>query len=175
MLKKGYVQLYTGNGKGKTTAALGLALRAAGAKLRTIMVQFMKGQHYNELDSVNQLSGLVVIEQHGSPHFCRPDDDNLGHHHRLAQRGLARSREVLADASYSLVILDEIVTATLFQLVTIEEILELIRLKPDNKELVMTGRGATTELIEACDLVTEMSAIKHYYDAAVEPRTGIEH
>lgn len=174
MLKKGYVQLYTGNGKGKTTAALGLAFRAAGAELRTIIVQFMKGQRYSELDSVRFFGGLVVIEQYGSPAFCRPDDENMEEHYRLARKGMSRAKEVLSDPSFSLVVLDEIVTASLFKLITIDEILELIRIKPADKELVITGRGATPELIEACDLVTEMKEIKHYYNAGVNARTGIE-
>lgn len=174
MLKRGYVQLYTGNGKGKTTAALGLAFRAAGAELRTIIVQFMKGQRYSELDSVRRFGGLVVIEQYGSPVFCRPDDESIEEHYRLARGALARAKEALADESYSIVVLDEIVTASLFKLVTVDEILECIRLKPVNKELVITGRGATPQLIDACDLVTEMKEIKHYYTAGVGARAGIE-
>jgi len=173
-IKQGLILVITGNGKGKTTAALGLAFRAAGAELRTIIVQFMKGQRYSELDSVRHFGGLVVIEQYGSTTFCRPDDESIEEHYRLARKALARAKEVLADGSYSLVILDEIVTSSLFKLVTIDEILELIRLKPENKELVITGRGATPELIEACDLVTEMKEIKHYYNVGVNARTGIE-
>ena len=91
MLERGYVQLYTGHGKGKTTAALGLALRAAGAGLKTIVIQFMKGQSYSELEAVKALGGAIVIEQYGSPLFCRPDDVNIDEHVALANKALTRS------------------------------------------------------------------------------------
>ena len=174
MFGKGYVHLYTGNGKGKTTAALGLALRAAGAGLRTIVVQFMKGQHYSELDSVKKLGGMITIEQYGSARFCRPDDENFGEHLDFARRGLARSREVLSGNGYDIVVLDEIVTAQMFGLVSADDIAGLIRGKPEGVELIITGRGATEPVIALCDLVTEMKEVKHYYQAGVQARKGIE-
>ncbi len=169
------VHLYTGHGKGKTTAALGLALRAAGHGMRSIVIQFMKGQHYGELDAVKRLDGLITIEQHGSAAFCRPDDENSEEHRRYARRALERSREVLYGGSYPLVVLDEIVTAHLFTLIRLDEIMGLLKGRPAQVELVLTGRGAPKELIDACDLVTEMKEVKHYYAAGVEAREGIEY
>ncbi len=173
-LEKGYIQLYTGNGKGKTTAALGLALRASGAGLSTLILQFMKGQHYSEIDAVKQFSPLITIEQYGSREFCRPDDENLPHHIELAQKGYSRARQSIADGNHALIILDEIVTAHLFHLISLNEIRQLIDLKNPSMELVLTGRGAPQELIDICDLVTEMKEIKHYYTKGVLSRKGIE-
>ena len=174
MWQQGYIQLYTGNGKGKTTAALGLALRAAGAGLKTMILQFMKGQPYSELNSLKRLDDLITIEQHGSEQFCRPDADSFAEHYQLTRVGLARARQVLAQPDYSVVILDELVTCLLFRLVTIEEIRSLIQIKQPRQELVLTGRGATPELIGMCDLVTEMIEVKHYYTKGVQARPGIE-
>ena len=174
MLKKGYTQLYTGDGKGKTTASLGLALRATGSGLKTMIIQFMKGQHYSELDAVKKLNGLITIEQYGSKKFCRPDDENFQEHYDLARKGLKRAYEVMEDEETSIVILDEIVTSLVFELVTIDEIKDLISKKPQDKELILTGRGAPQELIDVCDLVTEMKEIKHYYKQGVDARIGIE-
>lgn len=174
MFEKGYVHLYTGHGKGKTTAALGMALRAAGWGLRSIFVQFMKGSHYGEIESAKRLGDLITIEQYGSAEFCRLDDANIMEHLQRAKRGLERSREVLRDDRYALVVLDEIVTACLFKLVTLRDILDLVERKPDAKEMVLTGRGAPRKLIERCDLVTEMKEVKHYFNAGVEARQGIE-
>ena len=174
MLEKGYVQLYTGNGKGKTTAALGLALRAAGAGLRTIVVQFMKGQHYSELDAVKRRDDMIKIEQYGSPEFCGPDEESFKQHYQLARNAIARSREAIVDDNFEIVILDEIVTAYLFKLVTLDEIVELIKNRDTGKELVLTGRGAPKSLLKYCDLVTEMKERKHYYNEGVQARQGIE-
>ena len=175
MLERGYVQLYTGNGKGKTTAALGLAMRAAGAGLKSIILQFMKGQQYGELDAATRFDGLITIEQYGSDRFCTPDSGNREEHYRRSREGIARSRAVLCNEAIPIVILDEIVTACLYKLVTLDEILDLIKIKPPDRELILTGRGAPPELIEACDLVTEMKEIKHYYMRGIEARRGIEY
>ena len=175
MQTRACVHLYTGHGKGKTTAALGLALRAAGHGMKSVIIQFMKGQHYGELDAVKKFDGLITIEQHGSTAFCRPDDENAEEHRRYATRALERSREVLYGGTYPLVVLDEIVTAYLFQLIRLDEILGLLKGRPAGVELVLTGRGAPKELIDACDLVTEMKEVKHYYTAGVEAREGIEY
>ncbi len=175
MRSKAYVHLYTGHGKGKTTAALGLALRAAGHGMRSIIIQFMKGQHYGELDAVKRLDGLITIEQHGSAAFCMPDDNNVIEHQRLAREALEHTREVLYGGVYPLVVLDEIVTAYLFKLVRLDEIMGLLKGRPAGVELILTGRGAPKELIDACDLVTEMREVKHYFTAGVEGRKGIEY
>ena len=173
-MKKGYVQIYTGNGKGKTTAALGLALRACGYGMRTYIGQFMKGQHYGELDAVKRLGGLVVIEQYGLPQFCTPSDPPNPEQVAAAQKGLARIRDVIASAEYDIVVMDEINTAIFFKLIDTDEVVEIVRSKPESVELVLTGRYAPDELIELADLVTEMKEIKHYYTRGVEARDGIE-
>lgn len=173
MLKKGYTQLYTGNGKGKTTAAIGLAVRAAGAGLNTVIIQFMKGQHYSELDSLKQLKE-ITIEQFGSKNFYMLNDDNYEEQYSMAQNAMKRANEVLTLKNYDIVILDEIVTALSYKIITLDEITKLIEQKPDNKELILTGRGAPQHLISTCDLVTEMTEIKHYYSEGVSARKGIE-
>lgn len=174
MLDKGYIQLYTGNGKGKTTAALGLALRAAGAGLKVLILQFMKGQHYSELDAVKMLGGAVSIEQLGSESFCRVGDDTFPEHRKLAQRGMERAVRAVEGAEADIIILDEAVTAMHFGLFSQEELFSLMAKKGASTELVLTGCGATKELIEKCDLVTEMGEVKHYYRAGVQARKGIE-
>lgn len=175
MLEKGYIQLYTGHGKGKTTAALGLALRAAGSGLKSVVIQFMKGQHYGEIDSVRRLGGLIIIEQYGSPEFCKIDYEPLTEHFELAKKGIQRAREVILDKNFSIIILDEIVSAFLFKLIKLSDIQEILEMKPGDKELILTGRGAPKELIEMCDLVTEMKEIRHYYNKGIEARQGIEY
>ena len=174
MIKKGYTQIYTGNGKGKTTAALGLALRASGAGLKTLFIQFMKGQTYSELDAVKKLKGLITIEQYGSGKFCKPGGKDFEEHYSLAQKGLNRAAEVLKTGEYSIIVLDEIITSIQFGLITIEDIINLIEIKKENVELILTGRGAPEELIKRADLVTEMKDIKHYYNEGIQARTGIE-
>jgi cob(I)alamin adenosyltransferase len=171
---KGYVQIYTGNGKGKTTAALGLALRAAGHGLKTIIVQFMKGQHYGELDSAKMLGGLVTIEQFGHPQFCRLTDPPDAADVKRAQAALMRIREIISAKTCDVLIIDEGTTAVMFNLIRESDLLELIKDRPSGMELVLTGRGATPALMEAADLVSEMKDIKHYYNKGVQARKGIE-
>ncbi len=172
-LKKGYIQIYTGNGKGKTTAALGLALRAAGNELSVFIGQFMKGQDYGELKAVQQLAPFITIEQFGQPTFVHVDkatEEDI----RLAQQGLARCREAMLSNRYDIVILDEVNVAIFFRLLKTEQILELFEQKPEQVELILTGRYAPEALIEKADLVTEMREIKHYYSQGVVARKGIE-
>jgi cob(I)alamin adenosyltransferase len=173
-LGKGYVQVYTGNCKGKTTAALGLAFRAAGSGLRTYIGQFMKGQRYSELDSARMLSQYITIEQYGKDTFIHVQDPPRDEDVRMAQEGLARAREAMLSRSYDIVVLDEITTSYHFHLVSLEDMLETISAKPDGVELVFTGRYAPPELIEAADLVTEMKEVKHYFAKGVQAREGIE-
>ena len=171
---KGYVQVYTGDGKGKTTAALGLALRAAGSSLKTIVVQFMKGQYYSELDAIGMLEGLVQIEQFGQMEFCSISDPPDTRDVEMAVSALKRLQDLMDAKACDILIADEIITAGLFKLISQDDILDLIRLKPFGMELILTGRGATGKIIASADLVTEMREIKHYYAVGVQARVGIE-
>ncbi len=173
-LGKGYIQVYTGNGKGKTTAALGLAVRAAGHRLRTVIIQFMKGwTDYGELAGVAMLAPFVEIRQAGRDVFVRrgdPDPEDL----RLAREGLRAAQETVTGGKADIVVLDEIVSAVDFGLLPLGEVLGLLTRKPDGMEIVLTGRGAPREIVEAADLVTEMREIKHYYAKGVDARAGVE-
>jgi len=173
-LTRGYVQIYTGNSKGKTTAALGLAFRAMGHGLKTYIGQFMKGQPYGELAAAKIASPYITIEQYGKDTFIHvknpPEPDDI----KMAQEGLARARVAMLCGEYDIIVLDEIVTAHYFHLVSLEDMLSIIKDKPEKVEIVMTGRYAPQELIEAADLVTEMVEVKHYFDKGVEARRGIE-
>jgi cob(I)alamin adenosyltransferase len=170
--EKGYVQIYTGNGKGKTTAAFGLALRAVGAGLPVFIAQFMKSGSYSETRTFERLSDLVTLRQYGSGRFVhgRPSEEDR----RAAGEGLKEAREALQSGQYRIVILDEAVIAAFFELFSVEDLLDLIEVKPDEVELVITGRNADPRLLEKADLVTEMREVKHYYAEGVPARNGIE-
>lgn len=172
--KKGYVQVYTGNCKGKTTAALGLAFRAMGRGLKTYMGQFMKGQFYGELRSAEMCSPYITIEQYGKDTFIHvqnpPPEDDV----RMAREGLEKAKKAMFSGEYDIIIFDEINTAHYFNLITTEEMLEIIKDRPGNVEVVFTGRYTPQEVIEAVDLVTEMVEKKHYYQKGVSARDGIE-
>ena len=169
---KGYIQIYTGNGKGKTTAAFGLALRAVGAGLKVYIAQFVKGVEYSELESVKRLSDSITLKQYGLGFFVNrePDKEDI----RAAREGLKEVRGIMCSGGYDLVILDEANVAVYHDLFSVEDLLEFMRAKPENVELVITGRRADPRVMEAADLVTEMKEIKHYYHGGVEARIGIE-
>ncbi len=170
----GYVQVYTGNGKGKTTAALGLAFRAAGRGLRTYIAQFLKGQPTGELEAAKKLAPLIRLEQFGREGFITvkegPDDEDISR----ARAGLARALEAMLSGEYRIVVLDEINTAVHFGLLPEADVLDLIDRRPAAVELVLTGRYAPPSFIDRADLVTEMTEIKHYFDRGVKSREGIE-
>jgi len=174
-LGKGYVQVYTGNGKGKTTAALGVAFRAAGRGLKTYIGQFMKGQRYGELNAAKMLYPCIAIEQYGKDTFIHVENAPHEEDVLMAREGLVKGKEAMLSGKYNIVVFDELTTAHFFHLITIQEILEIIESKPDGVELIFTGRYAPPELIEAAGLVTEMVEIKHYYQQGVLARDGIEH
>jgi len=169
---KGYIQVYTGDGKGKTTAAFGLAVRAAGAGLRVYIAQFVKGMKYGELDAMEKLSDCITIKQYGRDCFIfnEPDKEDI----RAAQEGLREVREIMCSGEYQVIILDEANIATYYNLFSVDDLLDFIKVKPEGVELVITGRKADPRIIEKADLVTEMKEIKHYYQKGVEARTGIE-
>jgi cob(I)alamin adenosyltransferase len=169
---RGYLQVYTGNGKGKTTAAIGLAVRAAGAGLRVLFAQFVKGKRYSEIEALERFSDIITVEQYGRSAFIEkePAPEDI----EAAGKGLAAVRESLRSGEYRLVILDEANIALHYGLFTIEELLDAIRQRSPKCEVVVTGRNAPQALIDAADLVTEMKEIKHYYTDGVEARPGIE-
>ena len=169
---KGYVQVYTGDGKGKTTAALGLALRAAGAGLKVFIVQFLKGTDCGELRALERYRDDITIRQYGRPCFIEaaPAPEDL----QAARQGLEAAREALAGGQYDIVILDEANIATHLGLFPVEELLALIDARPPAVELVLTGRHADARLLDRADLVTEMREIKHYYNQGVAARPGTE-
>jgi len=173
-LKQGFIQIYTGNGKGKTTAAIGQAIRAAGFDLRTYIAQFMKEYPYNELISLKYLSEWITIDQFGGDEFVYkkelPGDEELA----KAQKGLKTAREKMLSGEYELIILDEAIVAIYFKLIESKDLVEFVKIKPENVELILTGRYCPEELIELADLVTEMKEVKHYYQKGVLSRKGIE-
>lgn len=173
LLEQGCVQVYTGNGKGKTTAALGLALRAVGRGLTVCMFQFIKGGgRYGEHLAAEKLAPLLTIIQSGRPGWVNTKD--ITEDRRVAQEALTRASELLSSGRYDIFICDEINGAVGFGLIDVEQVLELISNKPEQTELVLTGRNADERIIDAADLVTEMCEVKHYYKAGVPARTGIE-
>jgi cob(I)alamin adenosyltransferase len=173
-LVKGYAQVYTGNCKGKTTAALGLAFRAMGSGFKTYIGQFMKGQMYGELESANLVKPYITIEQYGRKDLVHVKEPPLEEDIRMAADGLAKARSAMMSGEYDIVVFDEILTAHDFHLVSVDTILDLIRSKPDNVEIVLTGRYAPQEVIDAVDLVTEMVEVKHYFRKGISARKGIE-
>ena len=172
-LDTGCLQVYTGNGKGKTTAAIGLGVRGAGGGLKVVMVQFMKGRRYSEIEVIERMDNFEVY-QHGRDEFVNREDPEQVDI-RLAQGGLEHAAELIGGGAHDIVILDEINVACDFGLIDKEEVLRIIRDRPPNMEVVLTGRYAPEEFIEAADLVTEMREIKHHYQRGVQARKGIEY
>jgi cob(I)alamin adenosyltransferase len=171
-IDKGYIHIYTGNGKGKTTAALGLALRAAGYGMKTYIGQFMKGRHYGELTSLRD-HPCITIEQYGDVD-CVHREEITQKHVAQAQQGLKRAQEIMLSGQYDILILDEINVAVWFDLISTRQVLELLDHRPNHVEIVMTGRRAPEALVKIADVVSEMKEIKHYYQQGIKARTGIE-
>ncbi|MBN2493102.1 MAG: cob(I)yrinic acid a,c-diamide adenosyltransferase [Deltaproteobacteria bacterium] len=173
-LEHGFIHVYTGDGKGKTTAALGQAFRAVGHNLKTLMIMFMKGNiEYGELETARRLAPFMEIREMGRETFVsreNPEAIDI----QWAQDGMKLARKIIRDGAHDLVILDELNVAVDYKLVTVEDVLELFRVKPAHVELILTGRSAHEKIIEAADMVTEMKLIKHYFDKGVEARVGIE-
>jgi cob(I)alamin adenosyltransferase len=173
-LKKGYVHIYTGNGKGKTTAALGQALRAAGSGLTIFIVMFMKDFSYNEIQTMKHLSEWISLEQYGNDAFVFRKQSPGNEDKKAAYLALKRAREAMLSAKYDIVIMDEVCVAIHFGLLKTQDVLSLLDEKPGQLELILTGRYCPPELFEKADLVTEMQEIKHYYQKGVTARKGIE-
>jgi cob(I)alamin adenosyltransferase len=166
------VQVYTGDGKGKTTAALGLALRASGHGLHTYIGQFMKGQRYGELEALRD-HPLITLEQYGDPR-CIHREEVTTEHVAQAHQGLEQARKAMLSGDYDLIVLDEVNISIWFGLLETEDVLALLDQKPEHVEVVLTGRRAPQALIDRADLVTEMREVKHYYQQGAKARAGIE-
>ncbi|NWG10334.1 cob(I)yrinic acid a,c-diamide adenosyltransferase [Candidatus Bathyarchaeota archaeon] len=173
-LEKGFVQVYTGNGKGKTSAAFGLALRAVGRGLKVFIIQFIKGGFdYGELYVVDKLPNLT-LKAFGRGKFVTEKPASR-EDVKLAEEAFALAQKVVKSGEYDIVILDEINVAIELELIKTEKVLKLIKNKPKHVELVLTGRYAPKEIVEAADLVTEMQEVKHPFNSGYEARKGIEH
>jgi cob(I)alamin adenosyltransferase len=172
--ERGYIHVYTGNGKGKTTAALGQAFRAAGHALRVFIIMFMKGRiKYGELETARKLAPFVEIREMGRESFVskeNPDVIDI----EWAHKGLELAHNAFEENKYDILVLDEINVALDFGLVILDDVLQLISSKPKHMELILTGRYAHPEVINRADLVTEMKEVKHYYTRGVQARVGIE-
>jgi len=191
---KGYVQVYTGNGKGKTTAAIGLTIRALGAGKRVLFLQFMKAKSYSEHKILTTISPNLKLETLGKPFFVARKEDldsatlakwqdkcvifEKGNPPReyveLIQNGITFAKEGAQSGEYDLIVLDEINVALYYELISLDNVLNLIKAKKPEVELVLTGRNCPQEIIQLADLVTEMREVKHYYSEGVEARVGIE-
>lgn len=169
---QGYVHIYTGNGKGKTTAALGLAVRAAGHGLQSYIGQFMKGQPYGELKSLRAIPE-ITIEQFGKDSFVHIEQP-VAEDIERAQAGLTKAHAAMLSGRFQLIILDEVLVAIHFKLLKVEQVLDFLNSRPKAIEVILTGRYAPDALIQQADLVTEMTEVKHYYHKRVAARDGIE-
>lgn len=172
-LSVGKVQVYTGNGKGKTTASLGLVLRAAGAGMQIYFGQFMKKGNTSEIRALRDfLSSAVTVEQYGSgAELSGPDRERDT---ACARAGYEKARDALTSGKYDLVVLDEILVAEHLGLLAVDDLLRLMDQRPEHTELVLTGRWAAEQVCQRADLVTEMGEVKHYFHAGLPARTGIE-
>lgn len=170
-MKKGMLQVYTGDGKGKTTAAIGMAVRAAGAGLKVFIGQFVKSMKYSEIKVLNEIANIDV-KQYGLNCFIEkePEEEDV----KAAREGLQEVKEILKSNEYDLVIFDEANIAVYFDLFSVDELIEVIDSRNEGIEVVVTGRKAKDKLIDKADLVTDMQEIKHYYEKGIKARDGIE-
>lgn len=171
-MEKGYIQVYTGEGKGKTTAALGLALRAAGAGLGVYIAQFMKKGEFSEIRALQRLSDRITVDQFGTGRFIKgkPVQEDI----EAARKGISAVREAMSSGKYDVIILEEANVAYGSGVLSEEELIGIIDEKPEGVELLFTGRGGASALLDKADLITEMKAVRHYFEKGVGARTGIE-
>ncbi len=170
---QGYIHIYTGNGKGKTTAALGLAIRAIGAKKKVFFAQFVKGQAYSEVNTIQKYLPDITIKQYGLDCFIyqEPTKADID----AARKGLEEVAKIIASGDYDVVVLDEANIAIYYQLFSVNELIDVLKNKAKHCEVVITGKYAHQDLIDFADLVTEMKEIKHYYQKGIAARKGIEY
>jgi len=171
-LEKGFIHIYTGNGKGKTTAAIGLGIRATGEGLKVYMIQFMKGRRYSESDALKNMKNFTVV-QFGRDEFVskeNPEQIDID----LARKGFEHAKEIIKNGEHDLIILDEINVAVDFKLIPLKDVLKLMDEKPEKVELVLTGRYAHPDMVKQADLVSEILEIKHPYQNGIQSRKGID-
>ncbi|MGC8902382.1 MAG: cob(I)yrinic acid a,c-diamide adenosyltransferase [Fervidobacterium sp.] len=168
----GYIHVYTGNGKGKTTAAMGLALRAICSGKKAYMGQFIKGMKYSELEAPKYLPNFV-IEQYGRDCFIKKNPEKIDI--QLARQGLEKVTKIIQQGQYDIVILDEVNVAIYYGLFTVQDVIRALTNRPEHVEIILTGRYAPQELIDIADLVTEMREVKHYFQKGILAREGIEY
>ena len=171
-MKRGYTEVYTGDGKGKTTAAFGVAVRMLGAGYRVYIGQFLKRGLYSEIKGFAKWGESIRIEQFGSGKFIKSNPKT--NDRKLAEDGFMKCRQAMLSENYDLVVLDEVNVALSMGILPLNEVLEIIKNKPETVELILTGRNAPDEIVSIADIVTEMVAVKHYYNAGVKARIGIE-
>ena len=172
LLEKGFVHIYTGNGKGKTTAAIGLGIRATGEGLKVYMIQFMKGRSYSESDALKNMKNFTVV-QFGRDEFVskeNPEQIDID----LARKGFEHAKEIIKNGEHDLIILDEINVAVDFKLIPLKDVLKLMDEKPEKVELVLTGRYVHPDMVKQADLVSEILEIKHPYQNGIQSRKGID-
>lgn len=169
---KGYIQIYTGNGKGKSTAAFGLSLRAIGAGKKVFFAQFVKGKPYSEINAIAKFLPDITLQQYGLGCFIydNPTQDDIN----AAQNGLKEISTIIQSEKYDIIVLDEANIALYYKLFSVRDLIDVLNKKPKATEIIITGRYAPDELIKIADLVTEMKEIKHYYTKGIEAREGIE-
>lgn len=171
-LEKGFIHIYTGNGKGKTTAAIGLGIRATGEGLKVYMIQFMKGRRYSEIDAIENIKDFTVI-QFGRDEFVskkNPEQIDID----LARKGFEHAKEIIKNGEHDLIILDEINVAVDFKLIPLKDVLKLMDEKPEKVELVLTGRYSHPDMVKQADIVSEILEIKHPYQNGIQSRKGID-
>ena len=172
MEREGKVQLYTGDGKGKTTAAVGQAIRALGHGHRVLLVQFLKGRPSGEVKILGEMKN-VTVERFGSSKFVcgKPTPEDT----ELAKKGFERAREAVLSGDYELVILDEINLLIDYNMIDVSQVVDLIKKRPKGVELILTGRNAHPRIVDAADLVSEIRDVKHYYERGIAARPGVEY
>lgn len=174
-ITKGLIQIYTGDGKGKTTAALGLTIRAVGHGFKVYIIQFMKGKGgYGELEGLKRLQPECQIEHFGAQGWVHKGE-NIEEHILEVRKAFIRAQEILLSGDWDIIVLDEILNALWFELIPESEVLELLSQKPTQVEVVLTGRNVSQTLIDKADLVTEMVLRKHPFEQGIMARLGIEY
>lgn len=175
MLKKGYIQIYTGDGKGKTTAAMGLALRAAGDGMKVCILQFLKAWKTGEVIALEKIENIEVFRVQKMTKFTWDLNEEEKKQYALeTKEGYKLAENILKERKCDVFIIDEIMGAMHAGFLTEDDVLKLMELKRDDMELVMTGRGVSDKIAEKADLITEMKPIKHYFEKGVDARKGIE-